>query len=34
MGMCHFAHHSANRIKMAGIHLDPRAARELDRNPG
>jgi hypothetical protein len=34
MGMCHFADHSANRIEMLGIHLDPRAPGKLDHNPG
>ena len=34
MGTGHLADHSANHIKMLSIHLDPRAARELDRYPG
>jgi len=34
MGTHHFADHSANQIMMTAIHLDPRAARELDHNPG
>ena len=34
MGTVHFADHSANHIKMLSIHIDPRAARELDRYPG
>jgi hypothetical protein len=34
MGTRHFADHSPNRIKMLGIHFDPRAAGKLDHNPG